>query len=48
MMAARAILAATMLLTLVAGSIPWPLPALAAGDVIFAVLFWRYYRATRI
>lgn len=31
-----------------AGSIPWPLPALAAADVIFAVLFWRYYSATRI
>jgi hypothetical protein len=29
-----------------AGSIPWPLPALAFGDVIFAVLFWRYYKQT--
>jgi hypothetical protein len=29
-----------------AGSIPWPLPALAAGDVIFAVLFWLYYNQT--
>jgi hypothetical protein len=32
------------------GSISWPLPALASGDVIYAVLFWRYYKqtATRI
>jgi hypothetical protein len=28
------------------GSIPWPLPALAFGDVIYAVLFWRYYKQT--
>jgi len=29
------------------GAIPWPMPALAAGDIVFAVLFWRYYVATR-
>jgi hypothetical protein len=29
------------------GRIPWPLPALAAGDILFAVLFGRYLRATR-
>src|SRR5450755_2322974 len=29
-----------------AGSIPWPLPALASGDIVFGVLFWRYYRQT--
>ena len=29
------------------GRIPWPLPALAAGDILFAALFWRYLRATR-
>ena len=28
------------------GGIPWPLPALAAGDILFAALFWRYLRAT--
>jgi hypothetical protein len=28
------------------GGIPWPLPALAAGDIVFAALFWRYYRAS--
>lgn len=28
------------------GGIPWPLPALAAGDIVFSWLFWRYYRAT--
>jgi hypothetical protein len=28
------------------GDISWPLPALAAGDIIFAALFWRYLRAT--
>lgn len=26
------------------GVIGWQLPALAFGDVIYAVLFWRYYR----
>ena len=31
-----------------AGHISWPLPALAAGDAIYAVLFWRYYRGTAI
>ena len=30
-----------------AGGISWHFPALAAGDVVFAALFWRYYRATR-
>jgi len=29
-----------------AGSIPWPLPALASGDIVFGVLFWRYYKQT--
>jgi hypothetical protein len=29
------------------GGISWPLPALAAGDIVFSILFWRYYRATR-
>lgn len=28
------------------GSVSWPLPALAFVDVIYAVLFWRYYRQT--
>lgn len=26
------------------GSLAWPLAALVSGDVVFAVLFWRYYR----
>jgi hypothetical protein len=26
-----------------AGNIAWPLPALASGDIVFAVLFWRFY-----
>ena len=26
------------------GGIPWPLAALASGDIVFGVLFWRYYR----
>jgi hypothetical protein len=25
-----------------AGNIPWPLPVLASGDIVFAALFWRY------
>jgi hypothetical protein len=29
-----------------AGNIPWPLPTLAAGDIVFGVLFWRYYKQT--
>lgn len=29
-----------------AGDIPWPLPALASGDILYALLFWRYYRST--
>lgn len=28
------------------GVIGWQLPALAFGDVIYAGLFWRYYRQT--
>jgi len=28
------------------GNISWPLPVLASGDVIYAVLFWRHYRRT--
>jgi hypothetical protein len=31
-----------------AGNIPWPLPALASGDIISGVLFWRYYKQTAI
>lgn len=27
-----------------AGNIPWPLPAVAAGDIVYALLFWRYYQ----
>ncbi|MBK5396366.1 hypothetical protein JFU47_06480 [Pseudomonas sp. TH39(2020)] len=30
-----------------AGSIPWPLPVLASGDILFAWLFWRYLSSTR-
>ncbi|MBK5356586.1 hypothetical protein JFU37_29485 [Pseudomonas sp. TH41] len=30
-----------------AGNIPWPLPVLASGDIIFALLFWRYLSSTR-
>jgi hypothetical protein len=29
-----------------AGNIAWPLPALASGDILFALLFWRYYQQT--
>jgi hypothetical protein len=28
------------------GNIPWPLPALASGDVLYAALFLRYYLRT--
>ena len=31
-----------------AGHIPWPLPALASGDIVFAVLFWRYLSGSRL
>lgn len=31
----------------VAGTIPWPLPALVACDIVFAMLFWRYLNSTR-
>jgi len=27
-----------------AGSIPWPLPVAASGDIVYALLFWRYYQ----
>ncbi|MDB6145599.1 MAG: hypothetical protein JWP80_4643 [Pseudomonas sp.] len=30
-----------------AGSIPWPLPVLASGDIVYALLFWRYLSSTR-
>ena len=30
-----------------AGSIPWPLPALASVDILYAALFWRYLSNTR-
>lgn len=30
-----------------AGNIPWPLPVLASGDIVFALLFWRYLSSTR-
>jgi type IV secretory pathway VirB3-like protein len=30
-----------------AGSIPWPLPVLASGDILYALLFWRYLSSTR-
>jgi hypothetical protein len=30
-----------------AGTIAWPLPALAASDIVFALLFWRYLSSTR-
>jgi hypothetical protein len=30
-----------------AGDIPWPLPALASADILYALLFWRYFRNTR-
>ncbi|MNN48512.1 hypothetical protein D3C81_1629940 [compost metagenome] len=29
-----------------AGNIGWPLPALASGDILFGLLFWRYYQQT--
>lgn len=29
-----------------AGNIAWPLPTLACGDILFALLFWRYYQST--
>ena len=29
------------------GTIAWPLPALAASDIVFALLFWRYLSSTR-
>ncbi len=29
----------------ISGQIPWPLPALAAFDLVFAWFFWRYLRA---
>lgn len=29
------------------GNIPWPLPAVAAGDIVFALLFWRYLSSAR-
>ncbi len=28
------------------GNIPWQLPALASGDIFYALLFWLYYRRT--
>jgi hypothetical protein len=31
----------------IAGNILWLLPALAAVDAIYAVLFWRYYRSSQ-
>lgn len=30
-----------------AGSISWPLPVLASGDIVYALLFWRYLSGTR-
>lgn len=30
-----------------AGSIPLQLPVLASGDIVFALLFWRYLSSTR-
>lgn len=30
-----------------AGNIPWPLPVLASGDIVYALLFWRYLSSTR-
>lgn len=30
-----------------AGSIPWPLPVAASGDIVYALLFWRYYLCIR-
>ncbi|MNR68936.1 hypothetical protein D3C85_1938270 [compost metagenome] len=27
-----------------AGSIPWPLPVVASGDIVYALLFWRYFQ----
>jgi hypothetical protein len=29
----------------ISGQIPWPLPALATFDLVFAWFFWRYLRA---
>jgi len=28
------------------GNIPWPLPVLASGDIVYVLLFWRYYQRT--
>lgn len=28
------------------GNIPWPLPMLASGDILYALLFWRYLSST--
>ena len=30
------------------GGIAWPLPAVAAGDMVFAALFWRYHRHSAV
>jgi hypothetical protein len=30
------------------GNIPWQLPTLASGDIVFAVLFWRYLHGSRL
>ncbi|MBK5354476.1 hypothetical protein JFU37_18465 [Pseudomonas sp. TH41] len=30
------------------GNIPWQLPALASGDIVFAALFWRYLSGSRL
>lgn len=30
-----------------AGNIPWRLPLLASGDIVYAVLFWRFLHGSR-
>ena len=31
-----------------AGNLDWPLAALTSGDIVYALLFWRYYQRTAI
>ncbi|MFC5698396.1 hypothetical protein ACFPU0_22950 [Pseudomonas sp. GCM10022186] len=31
-----------------AGNLDWPLAALAIGDIVYALLFWRYYQRTAL
>ena len=31
-----------------AGNLAWPLALLASGDIVYALLFWRYYQRTAV